>query len=334
MIKTKKVWLLTDVEVDFPEADNLIIKNKTKDGKQIIREKILEVLKENKEAIPWIEINIAADEKLAIDAAKAGAKNIIISGKGYSLAPRVAMENIVAETRALKTEIYAYTNSFEEMLSAAKALDVGLNVIVKDSKLIGIFKDYFVPIKFDLKPVRIKSVDFVGVGWRSCIDTTEIMKTGEGMLVGSASNAYFLVHGETKEQGETKESEFTPSRVFRVNAGGIAGYIIIDSQDNKIKTKYLKELKCGSKVLVVDKDGNARRVLVQRNKIEHRSLMLITTELGHKILLQEAETVYITLSNGEPKSILSLEPGDEILMYLTEGGMHRGTKIEEGLIEH
>lgn len=334
MIKTKKVWLLSDEEVDFPEADNLIIKNKTKDGKQIIKEKILEVLKENKEAIPWIEIKIAADEKLVIEAAKAGAKNIIISGKDYSLAPRVAMENIVAETRALETKIYAYTNSFEEMLSAAKALDVGLNVIVKDSKLIGIFKDYFVPIKFDLKPVRVKSVEFVGVGWRSCIDTTDIMKTGEGMLVGSASNAYFLVHGETKEQGETNESEFTPSRVFRANAGGIAGYIITDYKDGKIKTKYLHEMKCGLKVLVVDKDGNARRVLVQRNKMERRTLSLITTEFGYTILLQEAEPVCLTLSNGESKSILSLKPKDEILIYLTKGGMHRGTEIEEGLIEY
>lgn len=328
MIKIKEVWLLTDKEVDFPGADNLILGDRTRDGKQIIKENILEILEENKETIPWIEVKTVADEKFAIDTAKAGAKNIILSGEGCSLAPRIALENIVAETQALGTELYAFANSFEEMLSVAKALDIGLNVIVKDSKLVETFKDYFASIKFDLEPVKVKSVDPVGGGWRSCIDTTDIMKTGEGMLVGSVSNAYFLVHGETKE------SEFTPPRVFRVNAGGISGYIITDYKDSKTKTKYLNELKCGSKVLVVDKDGNARRVLVGRNKIEHRPLSLITTEMNQTILLQEAETVYLTLSNGEFESILSLKPGDEILMYFAKGGMHRGTEIEEGLIEY
>lgn len=328
MIRIKKVWGFSDKETNFPEADNLILGNKTRDGKEIIKENVLEILKENKEVIPWIEIETRTDEELAIEAAKAGAKNIIVLGKDCSLAPIIAMENIVAETQVLGTEIFALANSFEEMLSVSKALDIGLNVVVKDPKLIGVFKDYFAPIKFDLKPVKIKSVKSIGAGWRSCIDTADIMGTGEGMLVGSTSDAYFLVHGETIE------SEFTPSRVFRVNAGAFSGYIITDYKDGRIKTKYLNELGCGSKVLVVDKDGNARRVLVERNKIEPRVFSLITTELGQKILLQEAETVYLTLSDGKPKSILSLKAGDEILIYLTKGGMHRGTQIEEGLIEY
>ena len=328
IVKIKEVWLLTDdKETDFPLADNLIFGNRTKDEKLIIKERILETLKKNKEAIPWIEIKTATDEKLVVAAAKAGAKIIIVSGKDYCLAPRIAMENIVAKIQTLETKIYAYANSFEEMLSVTNALDIGLNVVVKDSRLIRVFKDYFIPIKFDLKAVKIESVIFsVGAGWRSCIDTTDGIKEGEGMLVGSQSSAYFLVHGETKE------SKFTPSRIFRVNAGGFSSYIVTDFKDNKIKTKYLNELKCGLKVLVVDKNGNARRVLVNRNKIEYRPLSLITTELGHTILLQEAETVYLTLSNGEPKSILFLKPGDEILMHLIKGGMHTGTKIEEGLI--
>lgn len=332
ILKIKEVWLLIDKkgeECNFPLADNFILGNKTtKDGKLIIKERILEILKKGKQVIPWIEIETATDEKLVIDAAKAGAENIIISGKDYCLPPRIAMENIIAKIQTLKTKIYAYANSFEEMLSISKALDIGLNLVIKDSRLIKVFKDYFTPIRFCLKSVKVKSVLSVGSGWRSCIDTTDIIKEGEGMLVGSQSHAYFLVHGETKE------SEFTPSRAFRVNAGGFSSYIVINSKDNKIKTKYLSELKCGLKVLVVDKDGNTRRVLVNRNKIEYRPLSLITTELGHTILLQEAESVYLTLSNGEPKPILSLKREDEILMCLTGGGMHRGTKIEEGLIEY
>lgn len=329
MVKIKEVWLVTEQkEVDFLEADNLISEDTTKDGRKIIKENILEALKEDKEVIPWIEIETLEDEELVIKAAKVGAKSIILSGKDCSQAPVIALENIVAETQKLKTEIFAFADSFEQMLSVSKSLDIGLNIVVKDTKLITVFKDYFTPIEFDLKSVKIKSIKSIGAGWRSCIDTCDIMKESEGMLVGSASNAYFLVHAETMK------GEFTPPRVFRVNAGGIYNYVITDFKKGELKTKYLKELECGSKVLVVDKDGNTRRVIVGRNKIEHRPLSLLTTETGEKILLQEAETIYLTMSDGKPKSILLLEPGDEILMYFAMGGMHRGIKIEEGLIEY
>lgn len=330
MMEIKKVWGFSNKEADFSGAENMVIKNKTKDGMPIIKKNILEFLKKNKKAIPWIEVETKADEELVIEAAKAGAKNIIISGKNNSSAPRIALENIVAETQRLKIELFALANSFEEMLSISKSLDIGLNIIVKEPKLIGIFRDYFTPIKFDLKPVRIKSiVKFIGIGQRSCIDIADIMEIGEGMLIGSTCKAFFLVHAEIEE------NEFTPSRKFRVNAGGIHGYIITGYKNDRIETKYLEELKSGlSKVLVVDKNGNARKVLVGRNKIEPRTFSLITIKSGQTILLQEAETICLTLSNGKPKSILFLQPGDEVLMYFSKGGMHGGIEIEEGLIEH
>lgn len=145
------------------------------------------------------------------------------------------------------------------------------------------------------------------------------------MLVGATSSAYFLVHSESLE------SEFTNIREFRVNAGPVSSYIITDKRE-KHTTKYLKEVRIGSQVLAVDYKGNARRVTVNRNKIEHRPFVLISTK-DYSILLQEAETVYLTTPNGKAVSVMNLSPGDEVLAYESLGGMHFGTQISEGIKE-
>jgi len=317
MVEIKEVLVLDGTKLEEYERE----------GKKIIRENILETLKTNKNVIPRIEINKKEDEELSIKVAETGVETVIISGKGFSLPPKIAMENIVAATQESQTKIYACANSFEEMISVAKSLNIGLNVAVKDKKLGDIFRDYFYPIKFDITKVRIKSVEFDGWGQRCCIDTVYKMVEGEGMLVYSdhddkARPSYFLVHGETPT------TEFTPQRSFRANAGPFCNYAITDKIGEDEVTKYLEELKCGSRVLIVDKNGNARRTVVGRNKMEERTFLKVTTEIGSHILLQDADPVYLTDKNGKPRSVLSLRSGNKILMYVSEGGMHGGRKIK------
>ena len=50
---------------------------------------------------------------------------------------------------------------------------------------------------FPIKLAKIVYVKDVGSGERVCVDTTSILKTGEGMLVGSQSNFMFLIHNES-----------------------------------------------------------------------------------------------------------------------------------------
>ena len=106
-------------------------------------------------------------------------------------------------------------------------------MIVEDPQLITALREYFRPINFNLVPAEIRSVASKGFfGHRCCIDTISLMSEGEGMLLGSSPDAYFLVHAETRG------SEFTRSREFRVNAGPASNYVITDKKE---EIKYLAD---------------------------------------------------------------------------------------------
>ena len=333
MIIVKEVWLQseTDRAETPPEIDNVIVKDKTRDGRQIVKHNIVEELKRDRNVIPWITIESQSDVHLAAKAAEVGAKDIILSGKGNSFPLGIALEKVIAETQRYGTNLYARVKSFEEMLAASKTLDVGVSLVVDDVSLARMFKDYFAPMKFDLIAAPVKSVERVGACWRSCIDTGDIMSVGEGMLVGSTSSAYFLVHAEVVG------TEYTGKREWRCNVGPVSNYIIVDKPSGAgVKTKYLSELRCGDNVLTVDRNGNARRAVVNRNKIEYRPTVKITTEVDgerHSVLLQGEKSIHLTTKDGKSISVLD-SLGNDVLIYHTKGGMHFGTKVEEGIFEY
>jgi 3-dehydroquinate synthase II len=333
MITVKEVWLVSETAVEETpaEIDNVIVKNTTRDGRHIVKQNIIEELKRDPNTIPWITIDSPSDILLATEAAESGAKDIILSGKNDSFPLGVALEKAIAETQRSGTNLHARVKSFEEMLAASRTLDVGVSLVVDDVSLARVFKNYFAPMKFDLAVGRVKSVDRVGACWRSCIDTGDIMGVGEGMLVGPTSSAYFLVHAEVIG------TEYTGKREWRCNLGPVSNYIIVDkSNDGVIKTKYLSELKCGDTVLTVDRNGNARKAVVNRNKIEYRPTVKITTEIGGKkysVLLQGEKSIHLTTKDGQSVSVLD-SLGQDVLMHRTRGGMHFGTKVEEGIFEY
>jgi 3-dehydroquinate synthase II len=333
MIIVKEIWLKVDKDpqMDIPEIDNIIVNDRTRDGRKVIKQDFLEKLRTDQSIIPSIIVQSMDDVHLAARAAELGAKDIILSGKDNSFPLGIALEKVIAETQRFGTHLLTHVRSFEEMLAASRTLDVGVSVVVSDASLGRMFKDYFAPMKFDLVAAKVTAVDRVGACWRSCIDTGEIMTVGEGMLVGATSNAYFLVHGEVVG------TEYTGRREWRCNAGPVSNYLIVDrSTGGEIKTKYLSELKCGATVLTVDSNGNARRTVVNRNKIEYRPAIKITAEFNHKrysILLQGEKSINLTMKDGQPISVLDCLDKD-ILMYQTKGGMHFGTKVEEGIIEY
>jgi 3-dehydroquinate synthase class II len=76
--------------------------------------------------------------------------------------------------------------------------------------------------------------------------------------------------------------------------------------------------------------------VVNRNKIEYRPTVKITAEFEGKrysILLQGEKSINLTMKNGQPVSVLDCL-GQDILMCHTKGGMHFGTKVEEGIFEY
>lgn len=205
--------------------------------------------------------------------------------------------------------------------------------------------------KLKMDVAEITEVKSTGSIDRCCIDLSEKLKVGEGMLVGMLARALFLVHSETVKQ------EWTNTRPFRVNAGPLSAYVLSPEK----KRKYLSELKPGVKVVVVNRKGNTREVEVARNKMELRPSLFIKAysvklkkiigkdsklkkyfralrvkEGEFYTFLQRAETIMLVNEKGEPVRADLLKKGDKVLAWVENPelvGTHFGTAVKEKIIE-
>ncbi len=178
----------------------------------------------------------------------------------------------------------------------------------------------------NLVEAEVTNVKILGSGERACVDTCNIMGLGEGMLIGNSPKMLFLV------QSESMEVEYCATRPFRVNAGSIHSYVLLPEG----KTKYLYELASGDEALCVNSIGETKKVIVGRNKIENRPLVLIEAKVEDQlgaVILQNAETIRVVVNGGNSISVAQLKIGDKILVKLGEAGRHFGTAINEKIIE-
>ena len=140
-------------------------------------------------------------------------------------------------------------------------------------------------------------------------------------MVGSASNALSLIHGETMD------SEFVPSRPFRINVGAIHSYILMKDD----KTKYLSELISGDEIKIINQYGRERFAVIGRIKIERRPFLKITyvnEEVKGHIIIQQAETVRLIDDSGMAISVTDIKIGDKIMIIQDSKMRHIGNPIE------
>jgi len=268
------------------------------------------------------------DEETAIKAAELSSDYIIVHCPDWKVIP---LENLIAKTRG-KTKLLAEVSSAKEAKLALETLELGADgVVLKTSNLDELMETAVIAkkkaSKVELVPAKIVELKEIGTGARVCVDTCDIMKPGEGILVGCQSCGLFLV------QAEVHESPYVETRPFRVNAGPISLYTL----SSPTRTRYLSELKAGDEVLIVDREGKVRSTNVARVKIEWRPMVLLEAEYGGKrikTIVQNAETIRLVTEEGS-KSIAELKLGDKVLAYIVEGGRHFGTLVkEETVIEH
>jgi 3-dehydroquinate synthase II len=263
-----------------------------------------------------------------VEIARLGAKAdyVIVNASDWKIIP---LENLIAGLQD-KCRIIVEVGSVEEAKTALETLEVGCDgVMTSEARILKAVKsliEEYSSERFNLCPVVLKSLKPVGMGDRVCVDTASMLSVGEGMLVGSQSNALFLVHSESIE------TEYVASRPFRVNAGAVHAYIMVPGG----RTRYLSELKSGDEVLAVNCGGASRTAIVGRVKIEKRPLMAIEAEYEGRVfksLLQNAETILLVGEDGKPVSISRLKAGDRVLAYFEEGGRHFGMKVKESINE-
>ena len=269
------------------------------------------------------EISSKEDEKTALKLSKS--KTLILKMSDWTIIP---LENLIAQTQGLIAQV----KDAKEAKTALGILEKGVDGVFLNTtdlnevkKTVSLVKN--ASISLELQVARIKKKEPLAMGDRVCIDTCTNMGLGEGILVGNSSRALFLVHSESVE------NPYVEARPFRVNAGAVHAYTLVAES----KTKYLSELKSGDEALVVNSQGETKLAVIGRTKIERRPLMLVEAETGEgervSLILQNAETIRLTQPKGNPISVVELEEGSEVLVYLEKGGRHFGMKVEETITE-
>jgi 3-dehydroquinate synthase II len=265
-------------------------------------------------------------ERLAVLLGKA-CDYLVVEGRDWKVIP---LENLIAELQGAQVKIIAKAENVDEASVALQTLEKGADgVLIRTddpSKVRGIAKAITSKRqKIPLASATVTAVKEAGIGDRVCIDTCSLMKPGEGMLIGNQSGGLFLI------QSEAEESPYVASRPFRVNAGAVHEYVLVDD-----KTRYLSELGSGDAALIIDKDGDARKATIGRVKIERRPLLYVEAEAeGKKIsaILQNAETIKLVGADGNSIPVTKLKPGDKVLVRVEGAGRHFGMKIDETIIE-
>ncbi|MEM3702855.1 MAG: 3-dehydroquinate synthase II [Candidatus Bathyarchaeia archaeon] len=277
------------------------------------------------------KIHSGEDEKEIAKVADAGIDYIIVKCEDWKIIP---LENLIASTRG-KSKLLASISSADEAMLALEILEVGVDgVLVELTDANEIKKVYEICKKMNLKfdkneeagklqlfEAQVTQIKPLRAGARACIDTCDLMRDGEGMLIGCQSSGLFLI------QAETGENPFVAPRPFRVNAGSTAQYVLVGGGI----TRYLSEVRAGDEVLIVNKDGKCRVTNICRTKIEWRPLLLIEAAHGNRIfkaIMQNAETIRLVTKNGS-KSVKDLSTNDTVLVYVQEGGRHFGKLVKE-----
>lgn len=258
---------------------------------------------------------------------KEGLDFIIVEFIDWKIIP---LENIIAKLHKMNTEIFVSIKNLSEMQKMFSILEIGVDgVILKTSSVgdVNTALSYFNSSYLELKKATIIDIKEVGDGERVCVDTISMLQRGEGMLVGNTANFLFLIHNESIG------SSFTTPRPFRVNAGAVHCYTMVP--DNS--TKYLSELESGKNILIIDHDGNTRKTIVGRSKIEKRPMIIIKAKIDNNkgsVIVQNAETIRLIKDNKESISVTKLKEGDTVLGYFrTSSGRHFGMEINEYILE-
>ena len=287
----------------------------------------LEKLKAEKKVLK-ITIKDKESENLTVRAAELGFKYLIINCENWRVIP---LENLIARISG-KSKLIAEVTNAEDAKTVLEVLELGTDgVLLKTAdtdeflKTVAIVKPE--ALKLELSVAKITATKPISTGARVCVDTCDMMKPGEGMLVGSQSAGLFLV------EAEVNENPYVASRPFRVNAGSLSMYTLGTLQT----TRYLSEFKAGDEVIIVNRDGKLRKGNVGRIKIEIRPLILVEAQVEGKIIktiLQNAETIRVVTPKAS-KPVTELKPGDEVIVYLAaKGGRHFGISVpEETVIE-
>ena len=285
-------------------------------------------------AVAFVALACKNDEERAADLVHAAANGkksapqLVALCRGWEVIP---VENLLASAPAIAVE----AGNLEEAELAKGILERGVDTLVLTPEALPEIKAIAASFKFSpgtrpLSPAVITRIAPAGMGHRVCVDTTSLLRTGQGMLVGNSAAFTFLVNAETEH------NEYVAARPFRINAGGVHAYAQMPGD----RTAYLEELNAGSEVLIVSHSGETAIATVGRVKVERRPMLLLEAEIKAQgksekgaVFLQNAETIRLVTPEGKAVSVVDLKEGDQVLCRSDIAGRHFGMRIVEEIRE-
>lgn len=273
----------------------------------------------------FVEVHVeeSSDEEKVVEQSKKFPK-IVITFANEKIIP---LENIIAKVGS-KCDLYTKVKTFEDARLCFETLETGIKGVILETNTIEEVNDVVEYLSekslVELVEAEITVVKTLGIGIRVCVDSVDIMKEGEGLLVGTSANGLFLI------QCEVAHNDYVASRPFRVNAGAVSMYNLIPGQ----KTRYLQELQAGDEILILDRNGKSRVSYIGRCKVEKRPMVLLEAKFQNhtsKCVLQLAETIRLVQRDGSV-AVTDIKAGDKVLVKIDKGGRHFGMRVDNEYI--
>ncbi|MEK2476090.1 3-dehydroquinate synthase II family protein [Streptomyces noursei] len=245
---------------------------------------------------------------------------------------KIPLEILLAAADRAQGSIVTFVEDLEDAVVTLGVLERGSDGILLRPRRVGDVSElvrvcHEESASLAMEEFEIVKLTHLGLGDRVCVDTCTRLRPNEGILVGSYSTGLMLI------SSETHPLPYMPTRPFRVNAAALHSYTLTPGN----RTQYLSELRCGSEVLAVSTDGNVRRVIVGRIKMETRPMLQIEARTSDGTLVdvvaQDDWHVRALGPSASVHNITELRPGDRILGHTLTDQRHVGYAIREFLHE-
>lgn len=272
----------------------------------------------------YVEVTDAASLEVACRCARTDAWTVLF----FRDPTKIPLEIVLAAATGAQGSVITMVSDPTDAEIVFGVLERGSDGVLMAPRTVGDatrLKAAAAPRSEDLKltELTVMRIAHVGMGERACIDTCTYLRKDEGILVGSQARGMLLC------ASETHPLPYMPTRPFRVNAGAIMSYTLTAGG----RTRYLSELRAGSRALAVDIEGRTRVVTVGRTKIESRPLLSIDAVApdGRTVntIVQDDWHVRILGPDGVPLNSTALVPGDVVLGHLPAFDRHVGYPIDE-----
>lgn len=273
------------------------------------------------------------DAKSLHDSFRNGARHdyLMVSFKDPTNIP---LELVIAELHDTETIVLKETGvDVDDAIIALGVLELGSDGVITSFTEMAQFDalarrlDASLRSQLELQTGIVVRTRHLGLGHRSCIDTTHLFAPNEGLLVGSTSGGGILCCPEVFHL------PYMELRPFRVNAASVHSYVF-HADD---RTSYISELRAGSALTVVEATGRTRPIYVGRVKTEIRPLILIEAKFpgdrAVNIVMQDDWHVRVFSDEALPLNVTELKSGDKVLGYTTELGRHVGVRVDEHIVE-